>query len=270
MAEGAVSIGDFYAIPGKPAQARADVAVVITTLLRPSLLAALRSVFRQDFKGTLQVVVGVDQRDGDPAPLHALLRERPANVGALVLDPGFSTAERHGGIHPASDGGALRTVLSYLANAPLVAYLDDDNEWLPNHLSSLAAAIAGFDWAYSLRTFVDARNGRELCPDIWDATGPGRGLRRDSIGGFVDPNCLMLDKTRAAGVLALWAVPWAKWKATADRRVFQRLCARHPAAWTGLATVRYAIRPTFFLWPQILEHLDSGARPPSLLALDGA
>ena len=255
---------------GRDAQARADVAVIVTTVLRPSLEAALASVFRQDFAGHLQLVVGVDKAAGKPEILLDTLAARPAGMSALVLDPGYSTSTRHGGLHKASDGGALRTVLSYLANAPLLAYLDDDNEWLPNHLSSLAGAIAGFDWAHSLRMFVDESTGRDLCVDIWDAAGPGKGVHRGTLGGFSDVNCLMIDKTRAEAVLPLWSIPWAKWKATADRQVFRRLCAEHPAAWTGLATVRYAIRPTFYLWPRIRRQLARTARPPSLLPLDGA
>ena len=255
---------------GRDAQARADIAVIVTTVLRPSLEAALASVFRQDFAGHLQLLVGVDRATGSVQPLLDTLAARPARISALVLYPGYSTSARHGGLHKASDGGALRTVLSYLANAPLLAYLDDDNEWLPNHLSSLAAAIAGFDWAYSLRWFVDQRTGHDLCVDTWDSAGPGKGERGGTLGGFSDVNCLMIDKTRAEAVLPLWSIPLAKWKATADRQVFRRLCMDHPAAWSGLATVRYAIRPSFYLWPKIRRHLAAMPRAPSLLPLDGA
>ena len=255
---------------GRDAQARADVAVIVTTVLRPSLEAALASVFRQDFAGHVQLVVGVDKAAAPPQRLLELLAERPARMSALVLDPGYSTSTRHGGLHKASDGGALRTVLSYLANAPLLAYLDDDNEWLPNHLSSLARAIPGFDWAYSLRLFVDEATGRDLCVDIWDAAGPGKGVHRGTLGGFSDVNCLMIDKTRAEAVLPLWSIPWTRWKATADRQVFRALCQDHPAAWSGLATVRYAIRPTFYLWPRIRKQLARVERAPSMLPLDGA
>ena len=61
---------------------------------------------------------------------------------------------RHGGLHPAYDGGVLRCVLTYLANSRYVAYLDDDNWWADNHLSSMLAAIKDHHWAYALRWFV--------------------------------------------------------------------------------------------------------------------
>lgn len=250
-----IPIGWRFPADGRDAQAPADAAVVMVTILRPCIRDALESIYRQEFRGTIQILVGIDKASGPIEPLLDALRERPRNVAAIVLDPGYSTAQRHGGLYPASDGGALRTVLSYLANSRLLAYLDDDNQWTPEHLRTLSAAIDGFDWAFALRTFVDERTGRDLCVDIWDSTGPGRGLRKASLGGFVDVNCLMIDKTRAGDALPLWAHPLHEWKATADRRVFVHLRERHPVAWTGRSTVRYSIRPTFYLWPQIRAHL---------------
>ena len=40
-------------------------------------------------------------------------------------------------------GGALKTFLSYAANSLYVTYLDDDNWYAPEHLSTMLAAIAG-------------------------------------------------------------------------------------------------------------------------------
>ena len=37
-----------------------DVAVVIPSLLRPTLPRALRSVFAQDFQGSVQILIGID------------------------------------------------------------------------------------------------------------------------------------------------------------------------------------------------------------------
>src|SRR5262249_16667058 len=146
-----------------------DVAVVMCTVLRPSLRSAIKSVYAQDLRGRIQLVIGVDKALGPIEPLLQVLSERPAHVSALVLDPGYSTSVRHGGVHPAHDGGSMRTVLSFIANSRRVAYFDDDNVWLPNHLSSLARAIEGKDWAWSLRMFVDAESGADLCVDRWDS-----------------------------------------------------------------------------------------------------
>src|SRR6185295_17372947 len=132
-----VPIGWRFPAEGRNAQASADVAVVMVTVLRPCIAAALRSIYRQRFAGAIQILIGIDKAAAPVEPLLEVLRERPRNVSALVLDPGYSTAQRHGGLYSASDGGALRTVLSYLAGSRRLAYLDDDNQWLPEHLVSL-------------------------------------------------------------------------------------------------------------------------------------
>ena len=82
---------------------------------------------------------------------------------------------RHGGLHPAYDGGVLRCVLTYLANSRYVAYLDDDNWWADTHLNSMLAAIKDHHWAFALRWFVHPQTRRTICIDQW---GIGRSRAR--------------------------------------------------------------------------------------------
>ena len=65
-----------------------DVAVVIPTVLRPTLARAVQSVYAQRFPGTIQILVGVDTRLGDPAILDSLATAAPANCVLSVFDPG--------------------------------------------------------------------------------------------------------------------------------------------------------------------------------------
>ena len=118
----------------------------------------------------------------------------------MLLQLPWSTSLRHGGVHGASDSGSLRATLSFMANSRAVAYLDDDNIMLPDHLRLLHEALQGKAWAWSQRMLVDERDDRDLAVDRWDSVGPGRG-RMASQGGFVDTNCLMLDKVICAPVL---------------------------------------------------------------------
>ena len=126
-----------------------DVAVVVPTILRPSLKRTLRSIFSQDFPGRIQILLGIDIKKNDAAVIDDACRQIPNNCAVCVLDLGYSTSTRHGGLHPAADGGALRTIMSYAANSRYPAYLDDDNWWAPQHLASLRRAIEGFHWAFS-------------------------------------------------------------------------------------------------------------------------
>jgi hypothetical protein len=219
-------------------QAPFDAAVVIATIMRPSLAEALRSIFRQSFRGRTQIVVGIDKVVGDRGLLDEVLAERPPHQAVTVLDLGYSTARANGGLHPDPWGGALLTILSYVANSRYVAYLDDDN-WLgPRHVETLLAAIQGKDWAFSLRWYVEEHTRRPLCIDEWESLGPGRGVYAESFGGFVDNSCLMIDKLNCEAALRLWSVPFPLRDggfAPADRSFFEEL-RRRPWASTGEAT----------------------------------
>ena len=203
-----------------------EVAVVMTTIVRPTIVQAIRSVYAQSGVGRIQVLIGIDRWEGERIVLDKLISERPENVSITVLDPGYSTSQRHGGLYPSACGGAIKTILSYAANSRYVTYLDDDNWYAPEHLSSLLSAIHGCDWAFSLRYFVDARTDELLCPDTWESVGPGRGVYAREQGGFVDTNCFVLDKLACHDVFPEWAMARYAGGTGADRQVLQRLLHR--------------------------------------------
>lgn len=221
-----------------------DAAVIVTTVIRPSLLEAVRSVYAQDLDGRVQIVIGIDVPLGDPAIIEQIRGECPPHMSMMVVDPGYSTSQRHGGLYRNGCGGVLPTVSSYLANSRYVAYLDDDNWFAPNHLSSMLAAIQGHDWAFSYRWFVDPYTRQPLCIDEWESRGPDQGVFKPRFGGFVDTNCLMIDKMRCHHVLPQWARAPFKGAVGADRCVFDALRRGHKAAGSGLATSYYVMYDT--------------------------
>ncbi len=229
----------------QPLQQPFDAAVVIPTTYRPSLARAVRSVFRQTGIARIHVLIGVDVVRGDPAIIDALLAERPPTHSVTVLDLGYSTSVRHGGLYLSQDGGALRTMLTYAANSRYVAYLDDDNWIHESHLARLRAAIEGRDWAYTLRWYVDPDTLEPLAIDRWESVGPARGVFARDYGGFVDPNSLMLDKVKCEHAIACWTMPMsadARGR-TADRTVFDRLRSRS-AGCTDAPTSYYLLNPS--------------------------
>ncbi|HEY8570908.1 hypothetical protein [Phenylobacterium sp.] len=243
-----VSIGTYFHDTEDP-QSPADVAVIMPTVLRPTLEAALESVFAQKDAGRIQLLVGVDKILGDPDRLKGPLSRKPDHVSAIALTLPFSTSVRHGGVHGATDGGSLRAVLSFIANSRYVAYLDDDNVWEPDHLASLLEAIQDKYWAHSLRMLVDEKSGEELGVDRWDAVGVGRGRFADQ-GGMVDPSCLMIDKVKASRPLGRWTEgPGVH----SDRSVF-RAIQDLPHGRVDRATVRYSVRRTNIL----LKFMETG------------
>jgi hypothetical protein len=216
-----------------------DIAVVIVSILRPGLLRAVRSVYAQDFDGRVQILVGIDRPDGDRSVLDALLRECPDNMALCVIDPGYSTAANHGGLYSAYSGGALRTILSYMAHAVYVAYLDDDNWFAPGHLSSLRDAVTGYDWGFSFRIFVSPHSQEPVCIDEWESVGPGRGIFREKANGFADPNTIMLNKLKCHVILPHWSTgPYDEGRGC-DRIVFDHLQAHYTWRGTGRATSFY-------------------------------
>ena len=234
-----------HADPDADLQAAFDVAVIIPTLLRPRLRAALQSVFLQDLQGRIQILVGIDQPSADVAALDRLCDGRPPNCVVQLFYPGYSTSVRHGGMIASQAGGSLRCVLSYLANARHLAYLDDDNWWRHDHLRLLHQALGRADWAYSLRWFVHPDTLRPVCVDQWESVGPGRGIFAERFSGFVDTNCFMLNRAVCDSVLPLWNRPLPDDPSgmSADRSVYDALCRGFRGAGVGHPTVFYTLNP---------------------------
>jgi len=221
-----------------------DVAVVMPTIGRDSILDAVASVYAQENVRRIQLLIGVDAPLGEFARLEELLDAAPAHVTPCLFYPGYSTSARHGGMHPSRDGGALRTTLSYLANARHIAYLDDDNWWAPDHLRGLLGAIKGRDWAFALRWFVHPESLQPVCVDDWESVGPGRGDFAGKFGGWVDPNCLMIDKLACEPALRLWSNPPPGDMSflLSDRRVYDWLQRKSAPGESRTASVFYMMQ----------------------------
>jgi len=210
---------------------QAGVAVVITTVLRPSLVRAVRSVFRQDLGQPIQILIGIDKRLNDDGCLSVLTQECPPHINITIIDLGYSTSSKSGGLYSNNCGGALRTILSYAANGKYIAYLDDDDWWSRDHLSGLLSAIAGKEWAFSYRWLVDHETAWPICRDEWDALGPGRGINLERFGGFVNPSNLMIDKQACHFVLPYWSFSAFEDGTGDDRVVFDILLKNY--AWAA-------------------------------------
>jgi hypothetical protein len=233
-----------YADPGMSLQQPFEVAVVMPTLLRPTLADALNSIFAQEFRGRTQVLLGVDVVQGDLALVDELCANRPSHCVVQLFHPGYSTSVRHGGLYEAQDGGVMRQFLSLLANSPFIAYLDDDNWWHPQHLDLLTRVIPHVDYAFTDRWFVHPETMKIVHRDEWESVGPGKGIYAEKFGGFVDPSCLMIDKRKCADIIPLWTRPQPldRKGMSADRTVFQALAPR-PGFRVDAATVYYRMDP---------------------------
>lgn len=230
-----------------------DVSVVMPSIGRKEITRALSSIFQQNVN-RIQVLIGIDKTQDNLLFLENYLEGCPKNVTVNIFYPGYSTSIRHGGITLAQDGGAIRSTLSYLANSKYIAYLDDDNWWESTHLSSLLAAIKDKAWAFSLRHFVHPHSKNVICIDEWESVGPGKGIFHTQFGGFVDPNCLMINKEISWGCIPLWNIPLKGDPdgMSADRNVFNFLKIHSEPGATGKASVYYILDPNDRIHPQRL------------------
>ena len=103
-----------------------DVSVVIATRGRPQLLrAAVRAILAQDYPGDVDVVVVYDRIDIDPlSDVDVPPRRRLKAIAN----------SRTAGLAGGRNSGILETT------GKLVAFCDDDDEWLPGKLSRQVAA----------------------------------------------------------------------------------------------------------------------------------
>jgi hypothetical protein len=221
-----------------------DVAVVLQTTLANSALNSALSVFRQDFGGRVHLLIGVDCHHGDPAVLDAIRAACPDRIMLTILDPGYSTSVRHGGLYSNAYGGALRTILSMLANSDRIAYLDDNDWYHPTHLRTLAAAMAGRQWAYSYRWLVDPHTLWPICRDEWDSVGPGRGINAARFGGFVQASTLMLDRQACRYARPLWSQALFPDGTGEDRLIFEALHKNFSSAASGAYSCFCALNTT--------------------------
>jgi hypothetical protein len=144
-----------------------------------------------------------------------------------------------------------------LANSPFVAYLDDDNWWGPNHLKWLRTALAQAEWGFSLRWFMHPETRRPVCVDRWESVGPGQGVFNERFGGFVDPNCLMVNKLACPLAAHHWAMPMFNNPMLSDRSVFAHLAQTHKWRGTGRPTTFYTMNAADGLHPIRVQRMGA-------------
>ena len=130
-------------------QAGSLVSVVIPTRHRPVLVArALRSVLAQTYR-SIEVIVVLD---GPDDTTEAQLRATPDDRLRLLV------------LNAQSGAGAARNAAAATARGEWVAFLDDDDEWMPDKLACQIAAAAGRAILVTCRSVVHTPAGQEVWP----------------------------------------------------------------------------------------------------------
>jgi glycosyltransferase involved in cell wall biosynthesis len=220
----------------------AEIVTIIPTYKRPELLAlAVRSALDQDVPDHAVIVIS----DGDDV------------AGVLPSDPRLHVHRLTRNIGVA---GVVRNVGIRASTSRYIAFLDDDNQWLPGHLNALVEALdGGADYAYTglIRILDDGREfDRLLRPFV------RRNLRNEN---YVDVNTVVVRRSRrvrfSRRTRRALEAPGEDW-------VFiWRLSRRSRPAVVERYTVRYLVNPKSFFWPGHAERaqrmLDQAAGPSS-------
>ena len=135
------------------------VAVVTPTIGNPKLIDCLASVDNQTYKDIVHYIF-IDGKEHQ-RKVHDLIQ------GATKV----RTVELEENIGKGWYGHRVFAACSFLVNADVIVYLDEDNWFEPCHIEKLVAKInEGNDWVYSLRKIYD-KDGNFLCEDNCESLG---------------------------------------------------------------------------------------------------
>ena len=114
-------------------------------------------------------------------------------------------------------GHRVYAACSFLVNADVIVYLDEDNFFEPCHVEKMVRKIEeGNDWVYSLRKIVD-KNGEFLCEDDCESLGKWPVFFDDKVQ-HIDTSCFAIRRDVAVRIGHAWYGQWG-----ADRQFFGAL-----------------------------------------------
>ncbi len=241
-----------------------SVTVITVTRRRPELLArCVRSVALQDFRGAIKHLVIADDCQETAAAVSGLAAGGK-KLRCVVVE---RLADERGGPPRLAK---LRNLAASLADTPWLAFLDDDNEFEPEHVRTLfeRAAATESPAVYSHRRLFHA-DGRPFLEQFWPwcrdpaeareryrkmvrlgVMSPGSNVVRDRVETRPGREPLLLVDTNVwllrTELLLEYPIPvdfsyqdWLDNLAEDDKLVERLVGAGVPIECTDLATVRY-------------------------------
>ena len=119
-------------------------------------------------------------------------------------------------------GHRVYAACSFLVNADIICYLDEDNWIEPNHVQKIVGKIqSGNDWVYSLRKIYD-KDGEFICEDNCESLGKWPVYFNPEVN-HIDTSCFGVKRDVAIRVGHSWYGQWG-----ADRQFFNTLKQHYP------------------------------------------
>jgi glycosyltransferase involved in cell wall biosynthesis len=210
-----------------------SVAIITPTTGGACLLTAIESVGVQDYPNlTHYIIVDGQSYEGD---VKRVLKKSSCTNCKIVVLP-----QNTGG--KGFNGHRIYAAFSYLLNEDVIMYLDEDNSFTDNHVSSLVTLLneKNLDWAYSLRKICDYK-GNYLLDDNCESLGrwPSYSKRSEYL---VDTNCYAIRTKLLTEVGHFWYFP-----SGADRVLYHSLkMTTDNFDTTSLYTVNYCLHKDRF------------------------
>ena len=198
------------------------VAVVIPTIGAQHLEQCIDSVLNQTHKDIVIYLF----KDGLDVKIPSFVNNIP-NIKQIHLDENVGKGWY---------GHRVYAACSFLVNADVICYLDEDNFYEPEHIQTLVETISkGNSWAYSLRNIVD-KNGEFSCTDDCESLGKWPVYFNNQIF-HIDTSCFAVRRDVAVQIGHAWYGQWG-----ADRQFFGAIKKHYPKFdCTNTYTVNYRL-----------------------------
>ena len=181
------------------------VAVVTPTIASEHLSKCIDSVDKQTYEDIVHYIF-IDGCQYEPKAREI-----------LVGSPKTRMIELEENVGKGWYGHRVYAACSFLVNADVILYLDEDNWFEPDHVQKMVDKLKeGYDWVYSLRNIHD-KEGKFLCEDNCESLGKWPVYFNPEVS-HIDTSCFAIRRDIAVNIGHAWYGQWG-----ADRQFFNAL-----------------------------------------------
>jgi glycosyltransferase involved in cell wall biosynthesis len=186
------------------------VAVVTPTIASEHLVKCIDSVDKQTYEDIVHYIF-IDGCQYEPKAREILVGSSKTRMIELEENVGKGWY-----------GHRVYAACSFLVNADVICYLDEDNFFEPNHIETVVKKLQeGNDWVYSLRNIHD-KEGKFLCEDNCESLGKWPVYFNPEVH-HIDTSCFAVRRDVAVRIGHAWYGQWG-----ADRQFFGALKTHFP------------------------------------------
>ena len=186
------------------------IAVVTPTIASDHLTRCIDSVDKQTYEDIVHYIF-IDGCQYEPKAREVLVGSSKTRMIELEENVGKGWY-----------GHRVYAACSFLVNADVICYLDEDNFFEPNHIETVVKKLQeGNDWVYSLRNIHD-KEGKFLCEDNCESLGKWPVYFNPEVH-HIDTSCFAVRRDVAVRIGHAWYGQWG-----ADRQFFGALKNHFP------------------------------------------